>query len=115
MTGAHDFAAQKAETYATFARIRDEAGTLPDTARIDYAFLPGDTPDWDAVLAALAEQGFDCARVEPGPDDGPDGPWLEASLTDQPLSASAVWLGEEMATRTALPFGFRPDGWGFLI
>lgn len=105
---AHDYGAQRAETYAVFAGIEAEAD-LPDMADIDYAFVPGENADWDAAEAALADAGFDCARV---PDE--DGtPYLAAQLQGQPLTAMAIWLGEETATQLTLTHGFAPDGWGF--
>lgn len=100
--------AQRAETYAAFARIEAEAD-LPDTADIDYAFAPGDSADWDGAEATLSEAGFDCARV----DEGDGAPYLAARLPDQPCTAMAIWLGEARATQLAGAHGFTPDGWGF--
>lgn len=105
----HDFTAQRAETYAIWAEIGD-GSDLPDEADIDYAFVPQDAADWDAAESALSEAGFDCARVED--DEGTL--YLAASLADQPVTAMAIWLGEETATRAVLEHGFLPDGWGFL-
>lgn len=104
----HDFAAQRAETYAVFADIQAEAD-LPDTVDIDYAFVPSHGADWDAAQTALCEAGFACARI----DDAEASPYLAACLPDQPVTAMAVWLGEEAATQLALAHGFHPDGWGF--
>jgi len=105
----HDFAAQRRDTYAVWDDVSGGAD-LPDVADIDYAFVPQDGADWDAAEAALGEAGYDCART---PDeDGTD--YLAASLPDQPLTAMAIWLGEETATRAVLPHGFVPDGWGFM-
>ncbi len=111
----HDYAAQKAETYATFAEIDATAG-LPEEADIDYIFLPGPGADWTAVIVALSDEGYAAERHDPEPDDADfaDGPWLTATLTDQPVSALSIWLGEETATRIALAHGFQPDGWGFM-
>jgi 2-methylisocitrate lyase-like PEP mutase family enzyme len=104
----HDFAAQKAETYAVWAEIA-EAADLPDVADIDYAFVAVDPADWDAAEHALSEAGFECARVE----DEEGILYLAARLPDQPVTAMAVWLSEETATKLLLPHGFQPDGWGF--
>ncbi|MEI4262889.1 ribonuclease E inhibitor RraB [Roseovarius sp. D0-M9] len=104
----HDFAAQKAETYAVWAEIA-EAADLPDVADIDYAFVAEPAADWEAAEAALNEAGFETART---PDE--DGTlYLAACLPDQPATAMSVWLGEEASTRLVLPHGFLPDGWGF--
>lgn len=105
----HDYAAQQAATYAAWADIEANAA-LPDVADIDYAFVPIDAADWDAAEAALSEAGFACARVA----DDTGALYLAASLPDQPLTAMAIWLGEETATRAVLAHGFLPDGWGFL-
>jgi hypothetical protein len=104
----HDHAAQRAETYAAFAEIQAEAD-LPEVADIDYAFVPLDQADWDSAEAALTDAGFDCART---PDEAGT-LYLAARLPDQPLTAMAIWLGEEAATELTLPHGFLPDGWGF--
>ena len=104
----HDLVAQRAETYAVFADIQAESD-LPDTADIDYAFVPGEGADWEGAEAALSEAGFETARV----DDEDGRPYLAARLPDQPATAMAVWLGEEAATLMLLPLGFQPDGWGF--
>ena len=104
----HDFAAQKSETYAVWAEIAN-AADLPDIADIDYAFVAGEAPDWDAAEGALGDAGFETARVE----DEAGLAYLAARLPDQPVTAMAIWLGEEAATRLVLPHGFVPDGWGF--
>lgn len=111
----HDFTAQKAETYATFAEIEGSEG-LPEEADIDYIFLPGPGADWTKMIVALSDAGFAAERHDPEPEeeDAADGPWLVATLTDQPVSALSVWLGEETATRIGLVHGFIPDGWGFM-
>lgn len=104
----HDFASQKSETYAVWDEIA-EAADLPDVADIDYAFVPGESANWDAAETALSEAGFETARVE----DEEGTLYLAACLPDQPATAMSVWLGEEAATRMLLPLGFMPDGWGF--
>ena len=104
----HDFDAQKAETFATYHEL-SEGSQMPDTADVDYFFVPAsDTADWRALADALSREGFDCEFVE---DDG--APYLVATLGDQAVSAGSIWTGEEMATRIALSHEFTPDGWGF--
>lgn len=105
----HDFKAQCAETYAVFEQVQAQSD-LPDMADIDYAFVPLEGADWEAAEAALIAAEFECSREED--DDG--APYLGVSLADQPVTALAIWTGEETATRIALPFRFVPDGWGFL-
>lgn len=106
----HDFAAQKAETFATFAEITDGAD-LPDTADIDFFFLPdSEESDWRPLADALSRDGYVCEWADAEEDDGP---YLVATLPDQPLSAGSLWAAEEVATRAALDHGFSPDGWGF--
>ena len=65
-----------------------------------YAFVES---DWAATRGWLAEIDWT--------DD--EGAYLAVTLSDQPLSATGIWLAEEHATRLALRFGFSPDGWGF--
>ena len=104
----HDFAAQKAETFATYAELRDGPG-LPEFADVDYFLVPGDdNADWRPLADLLTREGFDCQWVEE------DGPCLVATQADQFISADGIWLGEEVVTRAALDHGFVPDGWGLM-
>lgn len=113
----HDFDAQKAETLSAFADI-DTAQDVPDTADVDFFFVPrDDAADWRPLADRLTREGYDCEWVdgtagdeEAEPDEDP---YLVATLPDQPLSAQSVWMAEEHATRIALDHGFAPDGWGF--
>lgn len=104
----HDFTAQRTETYAVFAGIQSDAD-LPDTADLDYMFTPNADADWEGFEKALDTAGYDCEREV----DEADGAYIVAILADQPISALTIWMGEEMATKIALQFGFSPDGWGF--
>lgn len=104
----HDFAAQRAETNVAFADLEDK-DSLPDIADIDYFLVPnGEEANWKPLAEDLTRQGYDCQWID---DEG--APYLMATLPDQALSATGIWLGEEVATRTALSYGFLPDGWGF--
>jgi hypothetical protein len=107
----HDFAAQRKDTQNTFAEMQAEHD-LPEEADVDYFFLPAEEgADWRALAEALSQEGFDCEWVE---DDEGEPPYLVATLPDQFVSASGIWIGEETATRIALAHGFTPDGWGLL-
>jgi hypothetical protein len=106
----HDYAAQKAETYATYRDLSDKA-QLPDEADVDYFFVPAtEDADWRALADVLSRDGFDCEYFD---DDEVDEPYFCATLNDQAISAESIWSGEEIATRAALDHGFAPDGWGF--
>ena len=107
---AHDFAQQKAETFSAFADL-DAKEALPDSADLDLFFVSDtDGRDWRPLAAALADLGFECDWID-AEDQNPG--YLVATLTDQPISASSIWMIEELASRAALDKGFRPDGWGF--
>ena len=107
----HDYAAQKAETFATYRELAD-GNDLPDAADVDYFFLPAtEDADWRALADALSREGFDCEWIDDVEED--EDPYLVATLTDQAISADSIWFGEEVATRIALEHGFAPDGWGF--
>lgn len=102
---AHDFAAQRDETFAAFAEMAAE-GDLPDLADLDFFFLPDqEEADPQKLSRALEALDFLCHWAEGEAE-------LIATLPDQPLSATAIWIAEELATRVALEHGFRPDGWG---
>lgn len=84
---------------------------LPEMADLDLFFLPAsEDAHWPALADALTKQGFICEFVE---DEDGEPPYLVASVEDQPVTATAIWISEEVATRTALEHGFTPDGWGF--
>ncbi|WP_293576194.1 hypothetical protein [Phaeobacter sp.] len=106
----HDFDTQKAETLSAFSDLQAE-GPIPAEADLDLFFLPGagDT-DWQPLAHALADLGFVTQWAEA---EGDEPATLIATMPDQILSGTAIWMVEELATRTALEFGFRPDGWGF--
>lgn len=104
----HDFAAQQAETNATYAEMQSEHG-LPDIADVDYFFVPSnEDADWRPLADKLTRDGYACEYIE----DEEEGIYLVATLQDQVVSAEGIWIGEEVATRAALEFGFTPDGWG---
>ncbi|WP_425072320.1 ribonuclease E inhibitor RraB [Sagittula sp. S175] len=107
----HDYAAQRAETRASYAELRDGPG-LPEFADLDYFLVPDTKSDWKPLAQALADEGYDCEWVDDDPEA--DGPYLVATLYEQIVSADAIWLGEEVATRIALDHGFQPDGWGLM-
>lgn len=113
----HDFAAQRAETRAVYNDLQDQHG-LPEFADVDYFFVPtSDEADWRPLADALSKEGYDCEWFAADPDDeeeSDEDPYLIATLADQMISADAIWVGEELATRIALDHGFAPDGWGLL-
>lgn len=101
----HDYKAQKAETFDSFAAF---AGDAPATATIAYQFYPEDIePDWDGVSAALRAMGFATRR-----DDDDD--LLDALIGPVKISPETIWHHEKRATEIALKFEFTPDGWGLL-
>ena len=109
---AHDFAAQKAETTATYNELNG-SGDLPSTADVDYFFVPtSQDADWRQLADTLSRADYICEYIEP--EDGAEGetPYFVATLTDQAISAEGIWIGEDVATRAALDQGFTPDGWG---
>lgn len=110
----HDFEQQKAETFSAFSDLQAQAksqGGLPFEADLDLFFVATtDGTDWQPAAQALADLGFETQWAEA---DGDDPATLIATMPDQILSASAIWMVEDLATRAALDHGFRPDGWGF--
>ncbi|OED48248.1 ribonuclease E inhibitor RraB [Leisingera sp. S232] len=105
----HDFTAQRAETVAAFDDLQAEHG-LPEVADVDYFFVPArDGADWHPLAEELSRDGYACAFMEA---EGKDPAYLIATLPEQIISATGIWIGEEVATRAALSHGFAPDGWG---
>ena len=104
---AHNFEAQRAETFATFAAFGDDAG-LPAMAVVDFQFYAEDIePDWDTVEKALGAAGFATTR------DEADGA-LDASIGPITISPENIWHHERIATEIALQSDFQPDGWGLV-
>lgn len=109
MTNSHDYAAQRADTYAAFGDLTGDQD-LPDSADLDFFLIPADkTADWRALADALTLAEYVCEWVDASEDGGP---YLVATLPDQPVSAQSIWIAEELATQMALSHGFTPDGWG---
>ncbi|MFS4580570.1 hypothetical protein [Phaeobacter sp. C3_T13_0] len=107
---AHDFETQKAETFSAFSELQ-AANDLPAEADLDLFFNPStEGAEWMPLAQALADLGFDTQWAEA---EGDERATLIATMPDQLLSASAIWMVEEVATRSALEHGFTPDGWGF--
>lgn len=107
---AHDFAQQKAETFSAFADLQTQ-NDLPGVADLELFFV-AQTPEapWEPLADALVDLDFGCEWIAP---EGTEAGTLVAVMEDQPLSASSIWMIEELATRVALDKGFAPDGWGF--
>ncbi|MBY6066786.1 hypothetical protein KUW17_08545 [Leisingera aquaemixtae] len=106
----HDFDAQRAGTVAAFNDLQAEHG-LPEVADVDYFFVPARTgADWRPLAEELSREGYSCSWVSADEAEG-GSPYLAATLPDQIISATGIWIGEEVATRAALSRGFAPDGW----
>ena len=100
----HDYKAQRAETFETFATM-DAQAALPARAVVTFQFFPEDIDaDWDGVEAALRDRGFETARFL-------DEETLDASTGPIPVTPEAIWEKERIATEGALGFSFEPDGW----
>ena len=105
----HDFVAQKAETVAFYNDLQAEHG-LPEVADVDYFLIAtSQDADWRPLADQLSRDGYECQFVD---GDAEESPYLVATLPDQIISAEAIWIGEEVATRAALMHQFAPDGWG---
>ena len=107
---AHDFDAQRKDTFATFAELSSDHG-LPDEADIDYFLVPGsDNADWRPLADALSNAGYACEWIEAAAPD--EAAYLVATLAETAVTAMSIWIGEEVATKEGLAHGFTPDGWG---
>jgi len=103
----HDFEKQRQETIWVWSDIANRNPNLPAKINLDVQFLPvSGASDKDSFKANLEEVGFSVKFYE-------DGETVEASVSSIDASVDAVWLYEERATKLALSYGFKPDGWGF--
>ena len=99
---AHDYAAQRRETFETFKSI-PRGQKLPETAVVDFLFfVEEDDANWGAFQKALKAQGFQTRR---------DAGNLIASYGPMPVTPEAIWEQEKVATELAIAYDFYPDGW----
>ena len=99
---AHNFAAQRRETFDTFKEA-PKGAKLPTTAVVDFLFFAEEVDaNWKAFETTLKAKGFTCHR---------DGEHLVAAFGPMPVTPEAIWAREEEATRIALAYDFYPDGW----
>jgi hypothetical protein len=100
----HDWKAQRAETFETFAEMAGEV-SLPKTAVVYYQFYAENIdPDWAAVEKALKAKGFKTERDE---EEG----LIVASIGPIPVTPDSIWEQEKIATEAVLDAEFFPDGW----
>jgi hypothetical protein len=100
----HDYDAQRAETFETFAALGGEA-FVPARAVVTFQFFPEETEaDWAGFEAALREKGFTTARFE-------EEETLDAGIGPIEVTPEVIWRHEKAATEVALRFAFEPDGW----
>ncbi|MDZ4094106.1 MAG: hypothetical protein U1D35_04250 [Paracoccaceae bacterium] len=100
----HDYEAQRAETFESFAALGNRAA-LPNHAVVDFQFYPDDKDaNWAACENALRAKGFRTKRFE-------DEDTLEASFGPIEVMPESIWHYERQATEIAIAYGFDPDGW----
>ncbi|MEO8242577.1 MAG: ribonuclease E inhibitor RraB [bacterium] len=99
---AHDYAAQRRETFDTFKSI-PRGQKLPETAVVDFLFfVEEEDANWGGFQKALKGRGFQTRR---------DGENLIATYGPMPVTAEAIWEQEKAATELAIAYDFYPDGW----
>ncbi|MFV0491765.1 MAG: ribonuclease E inhibitor RraB [Pseudorhodobacter sp.] len=104
---AHDFKAQRAETFDTFREIGN-LETLPKHAVVNFLFLADDLDaPFEKAMKSMKNNGFETYLDR-------DEMTLEARIGPMEITASAIWAEEKRATEIMLPFGFDPDGWELL-
>ena len=100
----HDYAAQRAETFATFDEI-GRIDDLPARAVVNFLFLADDLDaPFDAAGERLRAAGF-------GTEVDAEGETLEARIGPVEIDAQTIWTLEKRATDLVIPLGFEPDGW----
>lgn len=98
----HDYGAQRADTYKTFAQIGKNE-SWPKKAVVVFQFYPEDIEaKWAAVEKALRAKGFRTSHDEH---------LLDARIGPIDITPDEIWRYERMATEAALPFEFYPEGW----
>lgn len=98
---AHNYEAQRRETFATFKGAKG----LPETSAVDFLFFVEELDaDWAAFEKALRARGFWTRRLG-------DRETVVATSAPIPVTPEAVWERERVATEIALAHDFYPDGW----
>lgn len=101
MAIAHNYEAQRRETFASFKGVKN----LPATAVVEFVFFLEETDaNWAGFEKELKAKGFKAAREE-------DGISLVASVGPIPVTPEAIWEKERLSTEIALRYDFYPDGW----
>lgn len=103
----HDYEQQRNDTLWAWHDLSSR-GTMPEEIDLDIQFLPAADPQWSDVQMALAEAGYRISRYE-------DGCTLQASIGPIQNTPDEIWRHERACTEIALEYGFKPDGWGFLV
>lgn len=104
----HNFDQQRAETFAVWSKL-DDTHQMPDRITLDLQFVPIDaSSDWMNFEKELTELGYTTHQYD-------DGSTLEASIGPIRNDPNEIWNREFAATKVAIGFRFRPDGWGFLL
>lgn len=99
---AHDYEAQRRETFETF-RAAPRGEKLPETAVVEFLFFVEELDaNWRAFEAALKAKGFKARK---------DGDLMIAAYGPMPVTAEAIWERERAATELAIAYDFYPDGW----
>ncbi len=99
---AHDYEAQRRETFDTFKDV-PKGESLPARAEIDFLFFPEEADaNYAALEKALQARGFRTSR---------DDDLLVATKGPMPVTPEAIWAEERIATEIALKHDFYPDGW----
>lgn len=98
---AHNYEAQRRETFATFKGAKG----LPEMSAVDFLFFVEELDaDWAAFEKALRARGFSTRRLG-------DRESVVATSAAIPVTPEAVWDRERVATEIALAHDFYPDGW----
>jgi hypothetical protein len=99
---AHNYDAQRRETFETFKSI-PKGQTLPETAVVEFLFfVEEEDANWGAFDKALRAKGFKTRR---------DQDYMIAAYGPMPVTPEAIWAQEKPATELAIAYDFYPDGW----
>lgn len=105
---AHDFEAQRRETFDSFAEMKKGGATLPQMSLVEFYLLAeSDEANWKVCEKALQAKGFSTQR------DQDEDTLIVTTKTPLRITPEILWEEERKVSEIGVAYDFLPDGWEF--
>lgn len=105
---AHDFEAQRRETFDSFDEMKKAGATLPQTSVVEFYLLAeSEEANWKACEKALHAKGYATER------DMEEDTLIVTTKTALRISPEVLWEEERKVSEIGVAYDFLPDGWEF--